>query len=308
MTKNFESIPVMLTPLKSNGNIDYDGLVRLTEFYIETGATGLFTNCLSGEMFELSAVERLQVTQAVVDQVNGRLPVLATGTFGHDQDKHIDFIKEINDTGVNGVILNSNQMAYESQSDDEWKSHADKIVTGTVDIDFGVYECPVPYKRLLSPALTKWLGETGRFKFIKETSCDMEVIKLKLAAVVGSQLGIYNANIATGLSSIQAGAKGFASTASNFYPEFINFFSESSNLESKAVKRLNAFITVFDELLHISYPLSAKYFLQKRGMDIELFTRGSVPAFTTQDYIKFDQLYYVFETLAEELEIDIYKW
>lgn len=308
MAKSFESIPVMLTPLKSNGSVDFDGLAQLTEFYISTGSTGLFTNCLSGEMFELSEAERLEVTKTVVDQVNGRQPVVATGTFGYDNDKHIDFIKKISDTGVSGVIINSNQLAFESQTDNEWKANADKIINGTDEIDLGVYECPVPYKRLLTPEVTKWLGETGRFKFVKDTSCDLEAIKLKLKAVEGTPLGIYNANIATGLSSIKAGAKGFASTSSNFYPEFINYFSESANLESKEVSRLNAFITVFDTLIHVCYPVSAKYFLKKRGMNIDFFTRGKVDSFSHQDYVKFDQLFYVFEALADELGIDVYKW
>lgn len=305
---NFESIPVMLTPLKANGRVDLDGLAQLTEFYISTGSTGLFTNCLSGEMFELSEDERLEVTKAVVDQVNGRQPVVATGTFGYDQKKNIDFIKKISDAGASGVILNSNQLAYDSQTDDEWKANADKIITGTDGIDLGVYECPVPYKRLLTPEVTKWLGETGRFKFVKDTSCDLEDIKLKLKAVEGTPLGIYNANIATGLSSIKEGAKGFASTSSNFYPEFIKYFSESKDLESKEVNKLNAFITVFDTLIHVCYPVSAKYFLKKRGMNIDLFTRGKVDPFTYQDYVKFDQLFYVFEELADELGIDVYKW
>jgi 4-hydroxy-tetrahydrodipicolinate synthase len=305
---NFESIPVMLTPLKSNGAVDYEVLSRLTEFYISTGSTGLFTNCLSGEMFELSEQERLDVTRAVVAQVNGRQQVVATGTFGYDQDKQIEFIKKIYDTGVSGVIINSNQLAYESQTDDEWKSNADKIIKGTDGIDLGVYECPVPYKRLLTPEVTKWLGKTGRFKFVKDTSCDLEDIKLKLKAVEGTPLGIYNANIATGLSSIKEGAKGFASTSSNFYPEFINYFSESTDLDSSEVNRLNAFITVFDTLIHVCYPVSAKYFLKKRGMNIDMFTRTKVDAFTYQNYVKFDQLYYVFEELAEEYGIEVYKW
>lgn len=305
---NFESIPVMLTPLKSNGSVDFDGLAQLTEFYISTGSTGLFANCLSSEMFELSEVERLEVIRAVVDQVNGRQPVVATGTFGYDQEKHIDFIKKISDLGASGVIINSNQLTYESQTDEEWKHKAHEIIEGTDEIDLGIYECPVPYKRLLTPDVTKWLGNTGRFKFLKDTSCDLEQIKLKLKAVEGTPLGIYNANVATGLSSIKAGAKGFASTSSNFYPEFIKYFSESTNLENKEVNKLNAFITVFDTLIHVCYPMSAKYFLRKRGMNIDLFTRGKVQAFTYQDYTKFDQLYYVLEELADELGIEVYKW
>ena len=40
-------IPVMLTPFKENGEIDLDGLKRLTEFYIKAGSKGLFAKCQS---------------------------------------------------------------------------------------------------------------------------------------------------------------------------------------------------------------------------------------------------------------------
>ncbi|RZJ89994.1 MAG: dihydrodipicolinate synthase family protein, partial [Chryseobacterium sp.] len=53
-------IPVMLTPFLSNGNIDYPALTQLTEIYLQAGASGLFANCLSSEMFELSDEERIQ--------------------------------------------------------------------------------------------------------------------------------------------------------------------------------------------------------------------------------------------------------
>ncbi|HEY7159689.1 MAG TPA: dihydrodipicolinate synthase family protein, partial [Acidobacteriota bacterium] len=42
-------IPVMLTPFKDNGAIDYEGLSRLIEFYLDAGVSGLFANCLSSE-------------------------------------------------------------------------------------------------------------------------------------------------------------------------------------------------------------------------------------------------------------------
>ncbi|HEY5509690.1 MAG TPA: dihydrodipicolinate synthase family protein [Prolixibacteraceae bacterium] len=61
-----EFIPVMLTPFKDNGEIDFNSL---TEFYIKSGASGLFSNCLSSEMFELTEQERLQVVKHVVNEL-----------------------------------------------------------------------------------------------------------------------------------------------------------------------------------------------------------------------------------------------
>lgn len=56
-----EFIPVMLTSFKDSGKIDFNELTELTEFYLKSGASGLFSNCLSSEMFELTEQERLQI-------------------------------------------------------------------------------------------------------------------------------------------------------------------------------------------------------------------------------------------------------
>jgi 4-hydroxy-tetrahydrodipicolinate synthase len=88
-------IPVMLTPFKTNGDIDYDILTQLTEMYLEAGSAGLFANCLSSEMFELSDEERLKVIKQVIKVANGSVPVVATGTFGGPLSKQADFIKKV---------------------------------------------------------------------------------------------------------------------------------------------------------------------------------------------------------------------
>ncbi len=88
-------IPVMLTPFTENGEIDFEGLTQLTEFYLEAGAAGLFANCLSSEMFELTEEERLAITQHVVKVTDGRVPVVATGTFGGPIAQQANFVERI---------------------------------------------------------------------------------------------------------------------------------------------------------------------------------------------------------------------
>ena len=56
-------VPVMLTPFKENRAIDFDGLTRLTEWYLQAGAKGLFANCQSSEMYELSDDEKLLIVK-----------------------------------------------------------------------------------------------------------------------------------------------------------------------------------------------------------------------------------------------------
>ena len=94
VNNHFEVYPVMLTPFQKNNEIDFETLKQLVEFYISTGSTGLFANCLSSEMFQLTDEERIQVTKTVVEQVDGRQKVVATGTVGYDLNKNIEVLAE----------------------------------------------------------------------------------------------------------------------------------------------------------------------------------------------------------------------
>jgi 4-hydroxy-tetrahydrodipicolinate synthase len=137
----------MLTPFLESGAVDYDGLRSLTELYLEAGAAGLFANCLSSEMYELSVQERLDVTRTVVEQVAGRVPVVATGTFGGPIAEQAEFVKRIYATGIQAVIIISGLIAEETESDEVFIERAKELISLTDDIPLGFYECPVPYKQ-----------------------------------------------------------------------------------------------------------------------------------------------------------------
>lgn len=92
--------PVMLTPLHDDREIDWKGLDALTEWYLQAGVAGLFAVCLSSEMYDLSSAERLELSAHVVKRVNGRVPVVASGTFGGSISSQAGFSRQMVDTGV----------------------------------------------------------------------------------------------------------------------------------------------------------------------------------------------------------------
>ncbi|RKX37217.1 MAG: dihydrodipicolinate synthase family protein, partial [Verrucomicrobia bacterium] len=75
--------PVMLTPFDEAKEIDWNSLDSLVDWYLEAGAGGLFSVCLSGEMHDLTNDERIGIAAHVVSRVNGKIPVIASGTFGN---------------------------------------------------------------------------------------------------------------------------------------------------------------------------------------------------------------------------------
>jgi 4-hydroxy-tetrahydrodipicolinate synthase len=85
MTRKIEGIiPVMLTPFTDQGEIDYSGLERLIEWYLDRGAGALFAISQSSEMQFLTLAERSALGHFVVKQVAGRSLFAYLTTLGDD--------------------------------------------------------------------------------------------------------------------------------------------------------------------------------------------------------------------------------
>lgn len=299
-------IPVMLTPFKDSGEIDFDGLTKLTELYIEAGAAGLFANCLSSEMFELSEAERLQVVAHVVKTTQGAIPVVATGTFGGPIPQQADFVKQIYGCGVEAVIGITGLLAEEQEGDDVFDANVAELLNLTENIPLGFYECPVPYKRLISPKQLGKLVSTGRVTYHKDTCLDINQIKEKLAATAGHSFGLYDAYMAHAVESLKAGASGLSCIQGNYFPELVVWLCNNYNNEqlTQEVNKVQQFFIDHMDVMHNVYPVTAKYYLQKTGLNISTFTRradiGTFDAKIKQDI---DSLFNSYDVLANDLEI-----
>jgi len=293
--------PVMLTPFTATSQVDQPGLERLTDFYLEAGSAGLFANCLSSEMYHLTDEERLLIARTVVRQVKGAVPVVATGTFHRDPATCAAFVRQMQDTGVTAVVLISGILADPEESEAVLEDRIEAVMAQTEGIPLGLYECPMPYKRLLSPELLARLAQTGRFLYLKDTSCDPDALRRKTEAVAGTSLGLYNADTATALESLAAGGRGLSPIGANFYPELYTYllrrFAEEGR--SPELTRLHALLTMMDRVVHHGYPYAAKVFLQERGLAIETRTRLPAEALSPVEYLRLKALREAMEALAD---------
>ena len=298
-------IPVMITPFLESGEVDYEGLSRLTDFYLEAGATGLFANCLSSEMYELTEAERLAVTRRVVEQAAGRVPVVATGSFGGPMPQQADFIKRIYDTGVQAAILTTCQLAYPHDSDAVFLDRLHQLMTLTDTIPLGLYECPVPYKRLISSQLLASILPTGRVIYHKDTSLDAAEVARRLAVADGYPFGLYDAYMVNAVSSLRSGAAGLSCIQGNYAPELIVWLCHQfDNPDRQAdVQRVQQWLIDSMDLLHTAYPTAAKYALQQRGLPISLHTRRAIDPLTPAVQPQLDTLLHDIERLEDELTI-----
>lgn len=298
-------VPVMITPFSLKAKVDLDVVSRLVDFYLAAGVRGFFANCLSSEMYSLSEDERLELTRHIVQYVKGRVPIVATGSFGLKIEDKAEFTKRIYDTGIDAVILITGHYANVDDGDDILLRNFDKMLRLTTNIPLGMYECPAPYKRILSADVFRQLLSTNRFVYHKDTSIELAQVKAKLEVIGDSNLEFYDAHTPNAMYSLQMGARGMSSISGNFYPEILVWMCNNANDPAKQeqVKWLQSELTRVDPLIHQAYPMSAKYFLQKRGLPVRTISRAHVLELTPAQKNTLNEIHDSFMHWCEQLQI-----
>lgn len=295
MTEQFEGLwPVMLTAFGDDGRIDGEGVDALVDFYLDGGATGLFAVCQSSEMFDLSDDERLQLARRVVARTAGRAPVVATGTFGGPVAQQAALVRRMAGTGVDAVVVLPNQLCASGEGEDALRPRLEELVAATEPVPLGLYECPQPYHRVLSPDLVAWAAGTGRFRYLKDTSRDPARIAPKVRAVAGSGLALFNAATSSALPSLRLGAAGLSPVAANLYPDLFAWLCAHPG-DGRA-PRLQRRLTLMDAVVKLKYPQSAKRYLAQQGVPIGPRTRVGEHGYDGYDDLIFGALR---ETVAE---------
>lgn len=300
--------PVMLTPFDDRNEIDWDSLERLIEWYLAAGVHGLFAACQSSEVFYLSDGESLQLSRFVVEKVAGRVPVVTSGHTACAPSQQADQLARLADTGVEGVILISNRLAGAAEPDLRALENLAWLTARIPShVDLGIYECPYPYKRLLSDDIVRWCAAHGRYTFIKDTSCDIATLRRRVALAAGGPLRIANANTQTLLASLRAGCSGFSGVMANFHPELYVWLYENWQAHPQQAERLAHYLSVAALTETLDYPVCAKDFHRAQGT----FSTVNCRVCDTGHYygnrlqVTLDQVIRLGEEIKELLEIGI---
>lgn len=258
--------PVVITPFDSQNRIDWAGYEALIEWYIEKGAHGLFAVCQSSEMQFLSLDERRDLAKFTVDHVKGRIPVVASGHISDALDDQKTELRTIAETGVDAVVFVTNRFAAQDSSEGTLLSNMQDVMAALPsDMALGLYECPAPYRRLLSDDELKWCVDSDRFKFIKDVSCDLETVKRRLEIAKGSSTIINNANAAIAWPVMQAGGGGFSGVMNNFHPDLYRWLHDHGQEHMELAAELDTFLVLAALSEAFGYPKLAKRFHKRIG-------------------------------------------
>jgi 4-hydroxy-tetrahydrodipicolinate synthase len=259
-------IPVMLTPFDERDQIDYGSLERLIEWYLAQGSDALFAVCQSSEMQRLSLAERLELARFVQRQVDGRVPVIASGHIADDPDEQREELTAMADTGVAAVVLVTNRLDPHHQGSATFRPRLDALLQALpAELPLGLYECPVPYRRLLTDEELSHCAESGRFVVLKDVSCDLATVRRRVQLTEGTPLAIVNANAAIAFEAMQVGSQGFSGVFTNFHPDLYAWLYRHWREQPQLAQQLAVFLALSAMAEPLGYPVLAKLWQQRLG-------------------------------------------
>lgn len=272
----------MITPYKADGSVDYDNCEKYVDWYFENGLTGIFAICQSSEIFYLTLEEKVEINRRVyarakeLEKKSGRKFTVVSS--GHTSDSLEEQARELNAvwaSGTDTLILITNRLDPNNEGDDVFIENAEKLLKMLpADVKLGFYECPYPYKRLVTPRILDWAMQKGNFKYMKDTCCDAEEIARRCKQLEGSDFVLLNANCQTLLETMQNGCGGYCGIMANFHPRLYSWLGENFEKEPEKAELVQGVIGNFGFTECLCYPLTAKYHMNLCGIPTENIARN----------------------------------
>lgn len=270
-------LTTMITPYTKDGKIDFDTAQKYVDWYYESGIDGIFAVCQSSEIFYLSLEERVELNRRVYNRAKSLDKDFLVVSSGHVSDTLEEQAKELNaiyESGTDALILITNRLDINNEGDDVFIENAKKLISKLPsDAKLGLYECPYPYKRLVTPKILDFCLSTGRFYYMKDTCCDAELIAQRVEQLKGSHFKLLNANCQTLLETMRSGAHGYCGIMCNYHPKLYAWLGKNYNSEKADLVQSVIGTFGFTEV-GLPYPLTAKYHMNLCGIETENVARN----------------------------------
>jgi 4-hydroxy-tetrahydrodipicolinate synthase len=264
----------LVTPFRKDGSLDLDALRRLVQFQLQAGIDFLVPCGTTGETPTLEHAEYLAVVRTVVQEVAGKVPVIA-GVGGNNTRKVIDLAAEVRGLGVQGIL--SVAPYYNKPTQEGLYQHFQALAEST-DLPIILYNVPTRTSSNVEPATVARLAKISNIIGIKEASGSI-VQQMEVLAAVPPGFRVLSGDDAFTLPLMALGGVGIISVVSNEIPgEMTRLAHLLLEGEIPAARQLH-----FDllPLMQVNFietnPLPVKAALAMMGLMEEVYRLPMVP-------------------------------
>ncbi|RDJ23227.1 4-hydroxy-tetrahydrodipicolinate synthase [Bosea caraganae] len=219
------SLTALVTPFKG-GKVDEAGLRALVEWQIENGSHGLVPVGTTGESPTLSHDEHGKVTEIVLDQARGRVPVIA-GAGSNNTAEAISLARHAEKAGANALLVVT---PYYNKPTQEGLYQHFKAVNDAVGIPIIIYNIPPRSVIDMSVETMARLYELKNIAGVKDATANLARVSLQRHAMGPDFIQLSGEDM-TALAYMAAGGHGCISVVANVAPKLC------SDLMVAALKR-----------------------------------------------------------------------
>lgn len=212
-----------VTPFTYDGDLDEEALRICVRFWVEGGVSGLVPCGSNGEAPYLSRGERRKVIETVVDEVNGKVPVVA-GTGSMSTRETILFTEDAKDLGVDAALVVT--PFYFKLSSREVYEHY-RILLETIDLPVILYNVPKftgfsVELTVISQLASKYENLVG----VKDSSGSVGRIA-ETTRLVGDKISVLAGTADLTLPTLMLGGRGAVIAVANVLPKMCNDLYEA---------------------------------------------------------------------------------
>jgi 4-hydroxy-tetrahydrodipicolinate synthase len=242
-------ITPILTPMNADESVNLTELRNQVERLIRGGVHGIFPFGTNGEGYILSENEKIEVLEATIDQVKGRVPVYAGSGLISTKDT-INMSKKAQELGADVLSIITPSFAVASQK--ELYDHYVEIAKH-VDTPIVLYNIPARTgNKLLPETIAKLAKDVDLIVGAKDSSGDWDNLKAYITETRDLEKDFYvlSGNDSLILPCLKEGGFGGIAGCSNVYPEVLssiyNLFIEGKLEEAEVVQEsIASFRAVF---------------------------------------------------------------
>jgi 4-hydroxy-tetrahydrodipicolinate synthase len=239
-----------ITPFTRTGRLDVKALRECVRFWLDGGVSGLVPCGSNGEAPYLSRQERKKVIETVMDEVKGKVPVIA-GTGSMSTQETIAFTKDAADLDVDAALVVT--PFYFKLSNKEIYEHY-QTVSENVDIPIVIYNVPKFTGHSLEPTFIHRLAaENEKIIGVKDSSGNIGTIT-EIVRLTGDRISVLAGTADVTLPTLLSGGRGAVIAVANVFPALCNrLYRAFKNRRYEEASKLQNRISFANEVLVKSF-------------------------------------------------------
>jgi 4-hydroxy-tetrahydrodipicolinate synthase len=257
------SLVAIVTPMFEDGSLDIPALQALIEFHIDQGTDGIVIVGTTGESPTVDFDEHCLLIKTAVNQVNGRVPVIA-GTGANSTKEAIELTQKAKALGVDACLLVA---PYYNKPTQEGLYQHFKAIADAVDIPQILYNVPGRTACDISNDTTLRLAAHANIIGIKDATGGIER-GTDLLLRAPKDFAVLSGDDATAMSLMLLGGKGVISVTANVAPKLMHEMCVAAVAgDVKTACEINAKLFQLHQKLFVeANPMPVKWVLEQMGL------------------------------------------